>query len=111
MLRPLLCCAALAVALPPSARAELPASSGFNLDGMAPQSHWGARLTLLGNGYTQRFDDTGRTVDFDTGADGLALMPEVARIEDLATLRAVRDAVRPARTVDDIRAVYRRAAA
>ncbi len=45
------------------------------------------------------------------GAEGLALMPEVAAIGDLATLRAVRDAIRPARTVDDVRAVYRRAAA
>jgi predicted transposase/invertase (TIGR01784 family) len=45
------------------------------------------------------------------GAQGLALMPEVAAIGDLAALRAVRDAIRPARTVDDIRAVYRRAAA
>jgi predicted transposase/invertase (TIGR01784 family) len=50
-------------------------------------------------------------LDLKFGAEGLALMPEVAAIGDLATLRAVRDAIRPARTVDDIRAVYHRAAA
>jgi len=50
-------------------------------------------------------------LELKLGADGLALMPEVTRIEDLATLHAVREAIRTARTVDDVRRVYRRAAA
>ena len=51
----------------------LPAATGFALDGMAPQGRWAARLTLLHNGYTQKFDDRGNTVDLDAGADGVAL--------------------------------------
>lgn len=51
----------------------LPVSSGFGLDGMAPAGHWATRLTLLNNGYTQKFDNSGRSVDFDTGVDGIAL--------------------------------------
>jgi predicted transposase YdaD len=45
------------------------------------------------------------------GADGRALLSEVAALADLATLEAVNEAILTARTVDDIRAVYRRAAA
>lgn len=51
----------------------LPASSGFGLDGMAPAGHWAARLTLLRNGYTEKFDNDGRAVDFDTGVNGVEL--------------------------------------
>jgi predicted transposase/invertase (TIGR01784 family) len=45
------------------------------------------------------------------GADGLALMPELSAVTDTATLDAVNDAILTARTIDDIRAVCRRAAA
>jgi predicted transposase/invertase (TIGR01784 family) len=45
------------------------------------------------------------------GAAGLALMPELSAVTDTATLEAVNDAILTARTVDDVRAVYRRAAA
>lgn len=51
----------------------IPTASGFALDGMAPQGRWAARLTLLHNGYTQKFDNRGNMVDLDNGADGVAL--------------------------------------
>jgi predicted transposase/invertase (TIGR01784 family) len=41
------------------------------------------------------------------GADGLALMPEIAAVTDNTTLRAVRDAIRTARTVEDVRRACR----
>jgi len=50
-------------------------------------------------------------LDVKFGAGGLALMPELAAVTDLAMLQAVSDAIRTAPTVDDVRAVYRRAAA
>lgn len=49
-------------------------------------------------------------LDLKFGVDGVALMPEIHALPDLATLRAVKGAILPAHTVDDIRAVYRRAA-
>ncbi|MBX3669677.1 MAG: hypothetical protein KF778_14850 [Rhodocyclaceae bacterium] len=64
-------CAALVV-LPVSAQ-SIPTSSSYGLDGMAPAGHWAARLTLLNNGYTTRFDAAGRRVDLDAGIDGLNL--------------------------------------
>lgn len=71
----------------------LPASSGFGLDGMAPAGHWAARLTLLHNGYTEKFDNQGRTVDFDTGVNGVALdsavFPALAAFGSGATLGTV----------------------
>ena len=75
--------------------------------------------TLIQQGLQQGAEQTRAEViegiklapDLKFGVEGLALMPEVAAIGDLATLRAERDAIRPARTVDDVRAVYRRAAA
>lgn len=39
------------------------------------------------------------------GAAGLAILPEIADIEDVGTLRAVRDALLTARTLDDVRRV------
>jgi hypothetical protein len=42
------------------------------------------------------------------GADGLALMPEIEAVEDVATLVAVRDALLSARSLDDIRRLLRR---
>lgn len=57
-----------------SALAEpIPAATGFGLDGMAPGGHWAARLTVLRNGYDQRFDNRGRRVDLDRDYDGLDL--------------------------------------
>lgn len=51
----------------------LPAATLHALDGMAPAGRWAARLTLLGNGYDHRFDDSGHRVDLDTAYDGLDL--------------------------------------
>lgn len=57
-----------------SALAEpIPAATGFGLDGMAPGGHWAARLTVLRNGYDQRFDNRGRRVDLDRDYNGLDL--------------------------------------
>lgn len=60
---------------------------------MAPAGHWAARLTLLHNGYTEKFDHQGRTVDFDTGVNGVALdstvLPALAAFGPGATLGTV----------------------
>ena len=48
----------------------LPAALRHALDGMAPEGRWAARLTVLGNGYDQRYDNAGRRVDL-SGMPGL----------------------------------------
>ena len=48
-------------------------ASYHGLDGMAPAGHWAARLTVLRNDYTHRYDASGRRVDLDAGYDGLNL--------------------------------------
>lgn len=48
------------------AATALPAATAHALDGMAPAGHWAARLTLLRNGYDQRYDNDGRRVDLDS---------------------------------------------
>lgn len=74
----LLACFCLAcIASCPALANGLPAATGFALDGMAPQGRWAARLTLLHNGYTQKFDNRGDTVDLDDGANGAALNADV----------------------------------
>lgn len=59
-------------ALATSAAAEPPLATTtlHALDGMAPGGHWAARLTLLRNGYDQRYDDDGRRVAL-SGVPGL----------------------------------------
>lgn len=42
------------------------------------------------------------------GFDGLALLPEIARLEDIALLRAVHEAIRFAETPEDLRKVYQK---
>jgi hypothetical protein len=37
------------------------------------------------------------------GADGMALLPEVEKVEDLAALEAICDAIEPAASLDDVR--------
>jgi hypothetical protein len=37
------------------------------------------------------------------GAEGMALMPEVEKVEDLAVLEAICDAIEPAASLDDVR--------
>lgn len=49
---------------------SIPTASLHALDGMAPGGHWAARLTLLRNGYDQRYDDDGRLVAL-SGVAGL----------------------------------------
>lgn len=68
------CFAALLACLSAAASAEpVPTAAGFGLDGMAPGGHWAARLTVLRNGYDQRFDNRGRRVDLDRDYNGLDL--------------------------------------
>jgi hypothetical protein len=45
-------------------------------------------------------------LDLKFGAAGLALMPEIRAIDDVATLQAAQNAIRPAATAEDVRAVY-----
>jgi len=47
----------------------LPAATAHALDGMAPAGHWAARLTVLHNGYDQRYDDRKDRVDLDADAN------------------------------------------
>ena len=47
----------------------LAAATAHALDGMAPAGHWAARLTLLRNGYDQRYDDQKKRVDLDADAN------------------------------------------
>lgn len=62
----------------------LSAATAHALDGMAPAGHWAARLTLLRNGYNQRYDDGKNRVDLDADANqalaafGVALDTEVS---------------------------------
>lgn len=60
------------------ARAEAPApqppdniatATLHALDGMAPAGRWATRLTLLRNGYDQRYDDARHRVDLDADAN------------------------------------------
>jgi hypothetical protein len=45
-------------------------------------------------------------LDLKFGAEGLQLMPEIKEITDLDVLRAVRDAIKPSRTLDEVRRVW-----
>jgi hypothetical protein len=45
-------------------------------------------------------------LDLKFGAAGLALMPEIRTIADVATLQAIQNAIRTAVTPEDVRAVY-----
>lgn len=57
-----------------TARADpVPTSLLHGLDGMAPEGRWAARLTLLRNSYTRRFNNDGKLVDLDADYDGLDL--------------------------------------
>lgn len=71
----------------------LPASSGFGLDNMAPAGHWASRLTILRNGYREKYDNSGRLVDLDTGVDGLSVdstvLPSLAPLGSGATLGTI----------------------
>lgn len=60
------------------ARAETPdlqpqaahaAATLHALDGMAPAGRWATRVTLLRNGYDQRYDDTRHRVDMDANSN------------------------------------------
>jgi hypothetical protein len=51
----------------------LAAATAHALDGMAPAGHWAARLTLLRNGYDQRYDNQKKRVDLDADVN-LALV-------------------------------------
>lgn len=66
-------CLALLVFSPLLHAEEIPTSALHALDGMAPEGRWAARLTLLRNSYTRRFDNTGHLTDLDTGYQGLDL--------------------------------------
>lgn len=44
-------------------------ASAHALDSMAPHGHWAARLTLLHNGYDQRYDNRKDRVDLDADAN------------------------------------------
>lgn len=69
-----ICLAALLCLDVATAVAEpIPAAAGFGLDGMAPGGHWAARLTVLRNGYDQRYDNRGQRVDLDSDYNGLNL--------------------------------------
>lgn len=46
-------------------------------------------------------------LDLKFGAAGLALLPEIRAIPDVALLEAVLSAIRGASSVDELRAVYR----
>ncbi|NOX62435.1 MAG: hypothetical protein GXP42_10915 [Chloroflexi bacterium] len=46
-------------------------------------------------------------LDVKFGVDGLKLMPELKEIENVAVLEAVEQAIRSARTVDELRSLYR----
>lgn len=67
----LLCLLAWAVQVHADASepAPLAAATAHALDGMAPAGHWATRLTLLRNGYDQRYDDARRRVDLDADAN------------------------------------------
>jgi len=47
----------------------LAAATAHALDGMAPAGHWATRLTLLRNGYDQRYDNQKERVDLDADAN------------------------------------------
>ena len=47
-------------------------------------------------------------LDLRFGAAGLALMPEIAAIDKVATLQAIRDALRTVASPEALRALYRR---
>jgi hypothetical protein len=42
-------------------------------------------------------------LDLKFGRDGLALLPRVEKIEELDRLLAICDAIKPARSIDDVR--------
>lgn len=48
-----------------SAPTRISTASAHALDSMAPHGHWAARLTLLHNGYDQRYDNRKDRVDLD----------------------------------------------
>ncbi|NOX62702.1 MAG: hypothetical protein GXP42_12265 [Chloroflexi bacterium] len=46
-------------------------------------------------------------LDMKFGVEGLKLMPELKRVEDVAVLEAVQQAIRSAQTVEEVRSLYR----
>ena len=54
-----------------TATPSLPAATAHALDGLAPSNHWAARLTVLQNGYDQRYDNNKNRVDLDADANAL----------------------------------------
>lgn len=52
---------------------DVPASAGFGLDTMAPESHWAVRLELRTNSYDARFDNEGNRQDLDAVFDKINL--------------------------------------
>jgi hypothetical protein len=57
----------------PAPADELPASSGFALNAMAPVGRWATRIELRTNSYDQWFDGNGRREKFNAAYDNLNL--------------------------------------
>jgi flagellar biosynthesis/type III secretory pathway protein FliH len=45
-------------------------------------------------------------IEMKFGAEGLALLPEIQQIQDLAVIEAVHAAIKDAQTLDELRQVY-----
>ncbi|NJN67784.1 MAG: hypothetical protein HC884_14295 [Chloroflexaceae bacterium] len=52
-------------------------------------------------------DNLALMLDLKFGEAGATLLPDLQQITDLALLRAVRNAIKSATTLDDLRAIYR----
>jgi hypothetical protein len=63
----------------------LPTTAEYALDNMAPAGHWAARLTLLRNGYDQRYDDRKDRVDLDADANLVLAAFEVTLDSEVTT--------------------------
>ena len=48
-------------------------------------------------------------LELKSGDDGLALMSRISQIEDLETLRAIRDAIRIASGISELQQIYKNA--
>jgi flagellar biosynthesis/type III secretory pathway protein FliH len=52
-------------------------------------------------------DNLALMLDLKFGEGAAVLLPDLQQIEDFAVLRAVRDAIKSATSLDDLRAIYR----
>lgn len=47
-------------------------------------------------------------LDLKFGEEGLKLMPEIREIDDIDVLRAIRSKIKPAKSLDELRAIYQK---